>query len=403
MSTRERALALIVLPVLVVGGLAFLGWYFVLSPYYARAKALKTLENEVAGQKEKVLEARKKQAQLERWKKQSLPADADLARREYEKYLSDLFREADFASGSYVVTSRPADTKTSPTITGKGAIYTKLDFGVTGRAPLDKITQVLESFYRTGLLHQIKTLQISRPVTALNTGNRFGQQQQPPRDLDLSMTVEAMIVTGTENKQSLFAPNRQVQLGQELDLLGARPRGVAGVALAIALLNPRAPTSQGHLAEPARDYAPVATKNVFYGLQRAEDRDATDYLNYIYLTSITYAAPPNRNLPRWEAFMYDRLRNKPIRMRAETAWEDFVISDSKDVTLVKGKVVKISAREVVFRVDDKYYSLGFDQSLKDALKKSLPTDRVKELTAALDPPHGGGAAEEEATEGEGKE
>src|SRR5262249_2634298 len=151
-------------------------------------------------------------------------------------------------------------------------------------------------------------------------------------------------------------------------------------------------------------YNPVAIKNVFYGLQRTlEDRDETDYLNFIYLTSITYAAPPNRSFPRWEAFLYDRLRNKSIRLRDSAGFDDFVIADSKDVTLVKGKVVKISAREVIFKADDKYYAVTFDQTLKEAVKKTLPTDRVKELTAELDPPRGGGAVEEEATEGEGKE
>jgi hypothetical protein len=405
MSTRERFLALIVLPVLVLGGLGFLGWYFVLGPYYTRAKAMKALDNDIAAQKEKILEAKKKQAQLERWKQQSLPADADLARREYEKYLGDLFRDADFAPGSYTITSRPADTKSSPSITGKGPIYTKLDFGVTGRAPLEKITRALEAFYRTGLLHEIKALQISRPVAALNnTGNRFGQPQQPQRDLDLSLQVEALIVTGAENRQAMFTPDHRVQLARELDLIGARQRGFAGVLTAAALLNPRAPTGQDNLAQPARDYTPVAVKNVFYGMQRTQDdRDDTDYLNFVYLTSITYAAPPNRNLPRWEAFLYDRLRNKSIRLRDSVGFDEFLIADSKDVTLVKGKVVKISAREVVFQADDKYYSVTFDQPLKDSLKKALTSDKVKELTAAADPPRTGGGVEEEATEGEPKE
>src|SRR5262249_61187198 len=112
---------------------------------------------------------------LTRWKHISLPAAADLDQREYAPYLTDLLRQADFAPGTLSVAPRPIDTKSSPTLPGKGPVYTKLVFNVQARGSLESLVRMMEHFYRTNLLQQIKVFTVQKPATT--------RTNQKPRDL----------------------------------------------------------------------------------------------------------------------------------------------------------------------------------------------------------------------------
>src|SRR5262249_31358552 len=140
--------------------------------------------SEIAGQR----------AQLERYRQQSLPADLDVAKRQYASYLDELLRKSGFQDPS--VASRNANSRTAPTLANKTPIYTQLGFNVQGRASLGSLVKMLEGFYRTGLLHQIKTLSISKPVTL--------QQGQRQDELDVSLSIEALVVTGADKRQGLM-------------------------------------------------------------------------------------------------------------------------------------------------------------------------------------------------------
>jgi hypothetical protein len=58
-----------------------------------------------------------------------------------------------------------------------------------------------------------------------------------------------------------------------------------------------------------------------------------------------------------------------------------VTSDTGD-TVVRGKVVRIEPRDVVFQVDNKYYAIHVGESMEEAMKKTLSNDRLKAMGVA---------------------
>jgi hypothetical protein len=375
---RERKLAFLLLGLIILAGGGFLVWRVMISPLFERSTRIAALNDEVQSLKNHMDEMKAHQVKLGRWKQQSLPIDADMARREYVNYLYDLFRESDFAAGAVTVAPRPVDTKSGPQLQNKTPVYTKLDFAVQGRGSLENLVKMMEKFYRTGMLQQIKTISITRPLTV--------SQGQQPRDLDINLTVEALIVNDAENRSTLLPLDRRL-LATNLDLLAARYRGIGGLALAVDLASPTGPMGPGNLAWPPRNYLAMGLRNIFVGpVDRGDDIEVT---RYVYLTDIT------QNDRRAEAHLYDRTTNRSTRLRAETAFDSFRIVDSEDKQLVQGKVVKIDIkeREVVVKVDDKYYSIHVGQSLDEALRKALPADKVQELE---------GGTKESAVAGGGK-
>src|SRR5262249_13011431 len=137
---------------------------------------------------------------LARWKQLSLPSDIDFSRREYEIYLNDLLRDSGFNPGYSVVPKSPE--KSSLVLAGKGPAYTRLPFVIVARASLANLVEMLDRFYRTGLLHQIRSLGIQRLTT---TGPQAQQAQQVQQaELDIHMTVEALIVAGADNRPLLL-------------------------------------------------------------------------------------------------------------------------------------------------------------------------------------------------------
>jgi len=52
---------------------------------------------------------------------------------------------------------------------------------------------------------------------------------------------------------------------------------------------------------------------------------------------------------------------------------------------VRGKVVTIDPREIVFKVDDTYYSVHIDQTLDDAMKKPLTSEQRKAVQKPAPP------------------
>ena len=59
-----------------------------------------------------------------------------------------------------------------------------------------RLVEFLQGFYHTGLLHQIKTMQVQKPVAAA--------PQQQAGDLDINMTIEALVVSGAEDRKYLL-------------------------------------------------------------------------------------------------------------------------------------------------------------------------------------------------------
>src|SRR5437879_7659647 len=152
-----------------------------------------------------------------------------------------------------------APQKSSQVITGKGPIYMRLPFTIQAKASLASLVEMLEHFYRTPLLHDIKRLSIQRP-SALGT-------QPPSGELDIHMTVEALIVAGAENRLTLL-PGVTKRL-EALDTVAALLQAPTGLGLAIWAAGPTGPLGPGVLAQPSRQYAAIAKKNIFLGSMNA--------------------------------------------------------------------------------------------------------------------------------------
>lgn len=365
MTARERFLAAGVLLVVVLAGGAFLLYHFLMVPLRDRDASIQVLSADIERKDDRVREITAERAKLTRWRALSLPTDIDLARREYERYLSELLRESGFAPGAYSVVPKPTDSKTAPTVPGKGPIYTRLTFTVQAHGSLNDLVHMLKEFYHTSLLHQVQLLTIQRPLTP--------GPQQAADALDINLTIEALSVAGGGNRPYLL-PNLDPRL-MLIDTAAALRGGPAGMALAAWGGTPMGPSGPGTLAEPHRDYAAIASRNIFFGdtAQNAAQRDDVEVTRFVHLTDIT------NNGRYQEAFLYDRTSNRKTRLRAQAGFDSFRIQDSAGETLVRGKVTRIDARDLVFQVDDKVYAMHVGQSLDEALRKALSKADVEKM------------------------
>src|SRR5262249_44394729 len=98
----------------------------------------------------------------------------------------------------------------------------------------------------------------------------------------------------------------------------------------------------------------------------------------------------SRNDTRTEAFLYDRYNNRKTRLRASVGFDTFKILGDHGEERVRGKVIQITQRDVIFRVDENYYAIHIGQNLETALRKSWAGD--KEKGGGLVPARARGAA-----------
>jgi hypothetical protein len=370
MNPRERLLALGVLSVVVLAGTAFLFHRLFWIPLESKTAQMQALQQDVDKKRERIRQVMADKRRLDRWQQLSLPPDVNLSLREYERYLSELVRQSGIPAGGLTITPRPPDTKSSPAV-GKVPVYTKLDFSVTGRTSLPHLVALLERFYRAPLLQQIKNLTIHRPLT------RGPQQEQG--DLDVTMTVEALILNGTDNRSHLLPNVNQRLLAVDVLVLNAQRSGAVGLAGIAWAVGPAGPLSPGSLAQPPRQYAAMADKNIFFGNQKApvvKQRDSLDPTRFVHLVSITH------NHEYTEASFYDQYNNRYINLRTDSGYDTFKIDDDRGETAVHGKVMLIDQRNLVFRVDDIYYSVHVHESLEEALRSPLTAEQVKSLGLA---------------------
>lgn len=343
MTPRERMLAFVLLVVVLLGGGGFMFHQAFLEPYQQRQGNLDRLRQQADDKQKRVNDILAEQAQLNRWRQLSLPGDADVARTLYERYLNELLRTSGFAQ--VTLTARPPDSRNAPALPDKKPIYTRLAYNATGRATLDGLVKMMEKFYRTGLLHQIKNLSVQRPATLL------GDQRRD--ELDITLTVEALVVTGVDKRPQLMPTlDRRSGAVDVVSALCGLPTRLGSLAWAVG---PAGPGGPGLLADPPRDYAAIAQKNIFFGpaTPQAAPPAPTDpryeLPNVAFLTSITIDF--GRTPPRAEAALYDRATNRKERLRTSPGYNQFaLVQSSQGATLVHAEVKRIDERELVFRV-----------------------------------------------------
>jgi hypothetical protein len=363
MNPRERVLAMVVLSVVVLAGGLLLFHQMFLVPLDERDGTIGALEQEVQQKRDRMRQLQAEMPKLQRCRQLSLPANVDSANRQYANYLNELMRDSKFADGTFTISPpKQIESKSAPSIPGKGPIYLKLAYIVQARTSLAHLVTMLDRFYRTSLLHKVKSISIQRAMT--------GGTQQQSSDLEINLVIEALIVSGVENRPYLLPGiDRRLLL---VDVVTALRSGPAGLALVPWVLGPTGPSGPGILARTTEQYAAIGDKNIFLGRQPPERQaDEVEVTQFVHLTDIT------RNQRHTEAFFYDRYNNRRIRLRPQRGFDSFKVLDDKGDTLVRGLVIEISPRDMIFKVGDNYYSIHVGQSLKEAMKSPLTAEQRK--------------------------
>ena len=392
MNQRERILALaaVAFVVLAAGGFLFKFLFLdALAGVNAQiADAQQEIEKKNAelrkeGEDEQNIRAR--DPRLAQWKRLSLPEDKnpeqelktgmtpdevkkrheDIVQVEYERFLSALVARSGFAPNSIKVSSAAADRKGGPILTGKTPAYTRMSFSVQGQATLDAVVRMLEEFYRTPLLHEVRNLTLT---TRQQT--RGAQPPGPPAafpgarpggfpgglpvgpaasptggsgDLDVNMTVEALLVNGAEKRDNLL---------------------------------PDSTTVQSHtLADSSRQYSDILAKNMFTGIaaETKYTEDRAQVLGVIKLTSIWNSGR------RWQATFYDQGKGGEEKRLKPPVLDEFSVADKYDNVLVRGKVVKLDEDGLVFQADGKVYRWRVGEFLGDVMETPLKDSELKEM------------------------
>src|SRR5262249_52351150 len=135
------------------------------------------------------------------------------------------------------------------------------------------------------------------------------QQGQRQDELDVTMSVEALVVTGADKRPSLM-PSMDRRLG-EADVVAGLQSGPTGLGLALWTAGPFGPQGARVLAQPEGQPGAVsrgtAPKTTFFGPPRSavarQPEPALEPLRFTILTAITTDVAKNN---RREASIYDQ-------------------------------------------------------------------------------------------------
>jgi hypothetical protein len=273
-----------------------------------QAARLKTssLKREIRKKEKSVQQAKQLRQILDRLESQSLPSDAQVARSLYQQWLFELVQDVELENPS-VNSNEPASRK---------GIYQTLSFSVRGRGTLDKLTQFLFAFYRTDLLHQIRSINI----IPLSSDDR----------LDLSMAIEAMVLPNATAGQGNDAT--QETIFEEFRRRAWRSSTRLASADLVA-------------------YEPIIQRNLF-GIGAAPD--PTDQA---YLTSISMVDG------KPEVWITLRTSDEVLRL---SVGEPFVIGS------VAGTLDEVLGSDVVIESDGERWLLSLGEKLTDAF--ALPPE-----------------------------
>lgn len=350
MTQRERTLAFLLLPPLVLFGGGFLVYQGWIEPLRARDKQIRELEAEIDDRQLALANSQKKKKELDKLKPVSLPADTDLARREYAEELSRMLRDSGFEPGNIAIQPKQLEAKTGPTFAkNKPPIYTRLVYIVQAKGDLNSLVAFMEKFYKLKTLHQIRNLSVQRPVS---------QDRGRGNELDINLTVEALVLDVAEPRKTL--------------------------------LPEKTPDFPDLLAGGERKYAAIAGRDIFYGPAPAaavEERkpSSTDYAQFIRFNGFTHS---ENGL---ELNLHDIFNNQEHLVRPRSDGDGFRVEVSyllngKKRTLRSGRtvdvldeqgelqhrwlVMKANERELYLQDDDGYFVVHIGQRLSEMTRLS---------------------------------
>lgn len=263
MTTRERMLAILLFGLILLAGGGAAGYMLVWEPIQQKNAAAAKLEQEVDELQFKMLKQAKDAPRLAQARLRSLPADENLARREYTEMMSRLLRQANVPPGFKITEKAVNDQKTIPLLPGaaKKPAYTKVVYEIDFANKVDMlaVSDFLVGYYRLNLLHQITAISIRRDDSQVGGSGNRNRPAGDRKNLAVKLTTEAILLDGAEPRRTLLpVPNGFAAVG-----------GLAGYnALA---LTPEAgrglsPTQFAPvLSTRNRDYTFLVVKDIFNG------------------------------------------------------------------------------------------------------------------------------------------
>ena len=178
MNQRERILTIVVGAILTIIGVF---WIIgkVSNTFRVRNAALEQVQNEIAGKQQFVAKARQTVKKLAEYEDMSLPSDPELARSQYQAWLSEIVDRAGLVEPQVKVVAQSR--------LANGA--TQLTCSVNGLGDLRQLTTLLHEFYCVNTIHRIRRLPL-RP-------------QADSKQIKIDLRVEALILS-TANKEKDF-------------------------------------------------------------------------------------------------------------------------------------------------------------------------------------------------------
>lgn len=178
MQPREKQLALAV-GVLLALLAAYWGFGKVRKAFSERYAQLEVKQGEIREKLAKEERGKKATRQLAHWEHRSLPSDHELARTLYQNWLVKL-ADKNRLESVHVDAGRGGMHRN---------IYYKLPFSLQCKGSLEQTVAFLHDFYSTNHLHQLRELSVKPSSSA--------------RGLDLSFTIEALVLPGADRKDAL--------------------------------------------------------------------------------------------------------------------------------------------------------------------------------------------------------
>jgi hypothetical protein len=370
---KENRLTFLVLVALGIFGAGFVlymlgsGLYESIVDRENQITKLKTERAEL-GVKRMTLEKEKKA--VDRVRATALPGNVQLATNVYKGFLRELLLKHKFAVTTF--TDSAARTSTGGQ-RGQASAMNVISYKVNADATLPNLVGFLQDFYRHNLPHEIRSF----VVEPLGRGNAALNK--------IELEVEVLSMSNVPDRESVFpVPDPRIALGETMSTLYGAP---SGILVGINQFSPSGLFGSSKLAaeiRPGREYSAMLNKNVFSGLapkdpaapnaNRPPDKSV---LKDTVLTSITANYVTERGL------LWVQPTNKFVDLRAEGGINAFEVKDANDQVVLRGKVLAIKPRDLVFEADGKLYAMHIGEKLEQAMKKELTSDDLKRIDPEL--------------------
>ncbi len=318
----------------------------------------------------KLARLEKARKEVDSWKAISLPGNVNSAAVKYKGFLQDLLLKRKVSIRSFSEPNR-VTSGNSRQVT---QVATHISFDIVFDATFAQLSSFLQEFYSLNVPHVIKSI-IIEP-----------QGKGSDAKLLVTMRVEALSMSNVKDRGSVIA-NPTMTIAQ-LEMMMAMKRLPVGLMFGLSQLTNTGLFGHSKLAsthQPERKYADMLKKNVFAGLVSSETRVDTpgkpkpdkDLLKFTQLTSIT------ANYITEEGLLRIRKTDKYVKLRAEGGVNDFEIRDGNNILVLKGKVLAIKPRDLVFETNGKAYLLHIGQFVEEAMKQELSPEDLKKFDVVL--------------------